>query len=221
MIQHHLHIAGVEVDLSWPAADIEKAINDKLDYFYQGLVTADYFEIDERTCQVVFHRNLPHEQYGIFDNCLGYLDCSMISGLSEKAFTLRPGDPDCKPVISPLLPWGPFIWYAPLDSFIRLWKRQNEVLIGEIISRIKIETTGSDVTVVVKYPRKKGCKYDDDIADLEAELGDTLSNLRGQTLTFSLNDISQICQRPYIKKKSYMGLIGYLKKTYDIDLQIT
>ena len=28
------------------------------------------------------------------------------------------------------------------------------------------------------------------------------------------------CQRPYIKKKSYMGLIGFLKKTYDIELVI-
>ena len=37
----------------------------------------------------------------------------------------------------------------------------------------------------------------------------------------TLNDIGQVCQRPYIKKKSYMGLIGFLKKIYDIDLQIT
>ena len=218
MIKHHLHIAGVEVDLSAPVSDIEKTINDKLDFFYQGLVTADYQELDERSCQVVFSRNLPFEYHSALNGCLCYIDESIISGLSESSFVFNPGSSNEEPIIAPLLPWGN-CWFSPTPAFISLWKRQNEVLINEIISRVKITTTCSDIIVVVRFPRKKG-KYDDDVADLEAELGDSLGNLRGQALTFSLSDIGQICQRPYIKKKSYMGLIGYLKKTYDIELVI-
>jgi len=92
-------------------------------------------------------------------------------------------------------------------------------MVGEEIARVKFAAFGDEVVVTVKYPRDKG-KYNDDIADLEAEIGDTLENHRGQTLTYKLYDLGQIIQRPQVKVKSYMGLISYLKKTYDITLKI-
>ena len=47
MIEHKLHIGGVEVDLTQPAADIEKIINDNQQKVYLGYVTASYKEIDD------------------------------------------------------------------------------------------------------------------------------------------------------------------------------
>lgn len=75
------------------------------------------------------------------------------------------------------------------------------------------------VSVKVKYSWTKG-KYDDDIADLESEIG-PLEDHRGETLTFSLKRLGEVCERTYLKVKSYQGLKSYLKKTYDIELVIT
>ena len=63
-------------------------------------------------------------------------------------------------------------------------------------------------------------RYADDVHDLEMEIGDTLGNHRGETFSWPLWEMGEICARKYLKKKSYQGLIGYLKKTYDIDLNI-
>ena len=75
------------------------------------------------------------------------------------------------------------------------------------------------LTIMVKYSRTKG-KYDDDIADLEAELGGPLEDHRGETLSFTLKRLGEVCERTYIKKKSYQGLISFLKRMYDIKLEI-
>ena len=63
-------------------------------------------------------------------------------------------------------------------------------------------------------------RYADDVHDLEMEIGDTLGNHRGETFSWPLWEMGEICARKYLKKKSYQGLIGYLKKTYDINLDI-
>ena len=63
------------------------------------------------------------------------------------------------------------------------------------------------------------CFFDDDIADLEAELG-PLDERRGETIDLSLKELGEICERTQIKTKSYMGLRSYLLKTYDITLNI-
>ena len=84
---------------------------------------------------------------------------------------------------------------------------------------MKIQTNTDAVIITIKYPNTKS-KYFDDIQDMEAELGDTLDNHRGETLTYKLGKLGQICERTYIKTKSYRGLKSYLKKKYDINLEI-
>ena len=220
MINHKLHITGVEVDLSRPVEEVIATINASLERFYPGgLVTVQsYKELDEHTCEIKLARNLPFNySYGLGGDCLCYIDESIISGVAEKYFTLD-FTGKTSPVVAPLIPWGD-AWYSPKQSFGAFFRTLNETLVGEKISRVKFLSSTTDLTITIKYPRSKG-KYDDDVADLEAELGGTLDGHRGEKLSFKLYDLGQICQRPQVKAKSYMGLKTYLKKTYDIDLEI-
>lgn len=219
-MKHKLHLTGVAVDLSAPSADILAVLQKSLDRFYPNqLVKADsYTEIDERTLEIVFVRHLPYEYCSILNGCISYIDASMLSGFPEEDFEFNPGSTK-EPVIKTLLPWGQ-CWFVPIASFTSLMKQTNETFLGEIISRMQVDISMDKVSVKVKYPRTKG-KYDDDIADLETELGGPLEDHRGETLTFSLKRLGEVCERTYIKKKSYQGLTSYLKRTYDIRLEIT
>ena len=99
----------------------------------------------------------------------------------------------------------------------------NEKYAGEKIQRITIDITNTALTVRVKYPRTvigNQKRYADDVHDLELELGRPLQDFKGETLEWPLHELGEICARKYLKKKSYQGLIGYLKKTYDINLDI-
>lgn len=216
-MNHKLHIGGVDVDLSLPAAEIEDTINKKQQQIYLGLVVAEYKEVDERTAEITFHRNLPFNYYGNISKCLGHIDCGIISGLPEDCFMFDYTGQK-KPLVAPLLPMGE-VWYTPDTAFGNFYKQFVKTMVGEEISRVKVLALSDKVKVTIKFPRLKG-KYGDDVADLEAEIGDALGNHRGQTLTYKLYDLGQIIQRPQVKVKSYMGLISYLKKTYDITLKI-
>lgn len=219
MINHKLYIAGATLDLGLPAAEITAAINEALAPCYPGgIVTADYCEVDPRTAMVTFHRELPYDHYGVYNGCLGYIDESIISGIIESAFVLSP-DNKQKPVISPLLPWGRFIWYSPKAIFGNLFRKINEIKVSEKLSRVRFNAGPESVEVIVKYPRPQN-KYIDDIEDLEAEIG-PLAGHKGETLTYTLKQLADIVEREHVKKKSYMGLISYLRKTYDITLEIT
>lgn len=218
-MRHKLHITGVEVDLSLPSADILATIQASLDRFYNQLVKADSFtEKDERTIEIVFVRNLPYEYCNVVNSCISYIDASIVSGLPEDSFEFNPVS-GTQPIIGPLIPWGE-CWFVPISSFNNLLKQMNETLLGETISRMQVVIFVDRIIVKVKYPRDKG-KYDDDVADLESELGGPLEDHRGETLKYSLKQFSDICERTYIKKKSYLGLISYLKKTFDIKLELT
>ena len=218
-MKHKLHLTGMEVNLSLPAADILAALQKSLDRFYpDSLVKATvYEELDERTCKITFTRNLPFDYYLGLSGCIGYIDASILSGFPEDSFTFNPGSKNT-PIISTLIPWGQ-CWYVPTAAFISLMKQLNEKMLGENISRMKISSGVDKIEVLVKFSRDKG-KYDDDIADLETELGGPLEDHRGETLKYSLKQLSDICERTYSKKKSYQGLTSYLKKTYDIKLEI-
>lgn len=217
MIKHKLHIGGVEVDLSQPATDIERIINDNQQKVYLGYVTASYKEIDPLTAEISFHRELPFDYYGNISKCLGHIDCAIISGLTEDCFKFD-FTGQTKPLVAPLLPLG-HAWYTPMNTFGAFYRQFNKTMVGEDIARVKFAAYGDEVVVTVKYPRDKG-KFDDDVADLVAEIGDSLENHRGETLSFKLYDLGQICQRPQVKNKAYMGLQSYLRKTYDITLNI-
>ena len=63
-------------------------------------------------------------------------------------------------------------------------------------------------------------KFKNDIKALEERAGN-LEELRGETLELDLQELNTICPRTFVKAKSYMGLVGYLKKAYGIELKIT
>ena len=218
-MKHKLHLTGVEVDLSIPVADILDALQKSLDRFYpDSLVKATgYEELDERTAQITFTRNLPFDYCCALSGCLGYIDASILSGMPESEFVFDPTSKNA-PIIKTLIPWGR-CWYVPTAAFVSLMKQLNETFLGEKISRMKISAGVDKIEIQVKFSRDKG-KYDDDIADLEAELGGPLEDHRGETLKYSLKQLSDICERTYPKKKSYQGLTSYLKKSYNIILEI-
>lgn len=219
MIKKKLHIGGVELDLTLPKTEIEAKLNENQEKCYPGgLVVASYREIDSRTAEVVFTRELPNDYVsGLGPQTICHVDAAIITGLPEYCFK---GDylGEHKPVVAPLLPWYK-AWYVPTPTLVSFIRAFNMTMCKEQISRVKIAVTTSDITVQIKYPRAKN-RYEDDIADLEAELGGPLTNHRGETLQYTLCEIGQIIERTYIKKKAYMGLIGYLAKTYDITLEI-
>lgn len=217
MIKHKIHIGGSEVDLALSAAEIEAVINEKLDKCYLGLVKVSYKEIDERTAEFTFHRDLPYDYYGVLNGCIGQIDAAIVSGLLESCFSIDLTGKN-KPVCAPIIPWGK-TWFVPDAAFNSFYRQFVETMTGEKLARVRTLTLSDKIILTVKYPRDKG-KYDDDIADLEAELGDTLESHRGETLEFKLYDLGQICQRPQVKVKSYMGLKSYLLKTYEITLKI-
>lgn len=219
-MKHIIHLTGVEIDLSLPATVILAALQKSLDRFYpDSLVKAvGYEEPDERTCKITFTRNLPFDYCCALSGCIGYIDASILSGFPEDSFTFNPGSKDT-PIISTLIPCGQ-CWYVPTAAFVSLMKQLNEKMPGENISRMKISAGLDKIEIMVKYSRTKG-KYDDDIADLETELGGPLEDHRGETLSFTLKRLGEVCERTYLKKKSYQGLASYLKRKYDIKLEIT
>ena len=62
--------------------------------------------------------------------------------------------------------------------------------------------------------------FKEDIKSLEEHCG-PLEELRGEVLEIDLQELNTICPRVFVKAKSYMGLVGYLRKAYDIELKIT
>ena len=218
MIQKKLHIGGGGLDLTLPPNEIEEKLNQQQVKCYLNLVSASYKEIDDRTVEITFHRNLPFKYaYGLGGQCLCYIDAAIVSGLTEDCFKVDFSG-KTNPVCGPLIPWDD-AWYIPTAAFASFYRAFNETMVQEKISRVRIISDTDKLVVVVKYPRNKG-KYDDDIADLEAEIGEPLENRRGQTLTYSLYDLGQICQRSQVKTKSYQGLKSHLLKSYDITLNI-
>jgi hypothetical protein len=217
-MKHKLHLTGVEVDLSIPVADILAVLQKSLDRFYpDSLVKAtDYEELDERTAKFTLIRDLPFDYCSALSGCLGYIDASILSGMPESEFVFDPTSKNA-PIIKTLIPWGR-CWYVPTAAFVSLMKQLNETMLGEKISRMKIHVDTDKIEIQVKFSRDKG-KYDDDIADLESEIG-PLEGHRGETLTFTLKRLGEDCERTYLKAKSYQGLKSYLKKAYKIELEI-
>ena len=128
-MKHKLHLTGVEIDLSTPAADILAVLQKSLDRFYNQLVKADsYTELDERTLEITLIRHLPYEYCNIINGCISYIDASMLSGFPEEDFEFNPVS-GRMPVTGPLIPWGK-CWFVPIASFTSLMKQKNETLLG-------------------------------------------------------------------------------------------
>ena len=99
----------------------------------------------------------------------------------------------------------------------------------ETMEPIEIETEEPKPveTVKKKEPKPKkakaeaGGRYQDDLNHLVERFGGPLEDLRGETIEIELQDLNTICPRDFVKAKSYMGLVGFLKRTYEIELKIT
>ena len=87
------------------------------------------------------------------------------------------------------------------------------------MKKIAITTTTSTIKMVVEFDNSVPRRYRLDIVSLISRYGD-LDKMKGQTITTTLQDFSAICQRDNPKIASYDGLAKYLKKEYDITLDI-
>ena len=225
--KHFFDFSMGKIDCSLPEQDVVNMMQLLIDHAYMGnrVAVVKYFKVlDDDNCEFSI------ERYLTTDYCLacgpqfiGEHDESLLSGLETPYFSLKWGPTaTITPVVAPLIPMGS-AFYTPMSSFTTFWKRINEKYAGEKIQRITIDITTTALTVRVKYARSiagNQKRYADDVHDLEMEIGDALGNHRGETFSWPLWEMGEICARKYLKKKSYQGLIGYLKKTYDIDLNI-
>lgn len=64
-------------------------------------------------------------------------------------------------------------------------------------------------------------KYATDIEGLERGLNIKLEDMKGLEIEIPLQELNKYCPRDFVKAKSYMGLVGHLKRAYDVDLVIT
>lgn len=216
-----------KIDCSLPEEDVVAMMQLLIDHAYMGnrVAVVKYFKVlDDDNCEFSIERYLTTDYcLACGEQFIGEHDEALLSGLETPYFCLKWG-PTAKitPVVAPLIPMGN-VFYAPISSFTTFWKMINEKYAGEKIQRITIDITNTALTVRVKYPRTvtgNQKRYADDVHDLELELGRPLQDFKGETLEWPLHELGEICARKYLKKKSYQGLIGYLKKTYDIDLNI-
>lgn len=225
--KHYFDFSMGKIDCSLPEQDVVNMMQLLIDHAYMGnrVAVVKYFKVlDDDNCEFSI------ERYLTTDYCLacgpqfiGEHDESLLSGLETPYFSLKWGPTaTITPVVAPLIPMGS-AFYTPMTSFTTFWKRINEKYAGEKIQRITIDITTTALTVRVKYARTvtgNQKRYADDIHDLEMEIGDSLTNHRGETFEWPLQELGEICARKYLKRKSYDGLIGYLKKEFDIDLKI-
>lgn len=155
----------------------------------------------------LFMANNPHfrgEQGSVFIHTL--------DGVMEA----RPGDFIVKGIKGDIYP-------CKADAF---WKTYEEILPEK---KEKRETPPPTITSEPKPPlEKKEKKIASEIpdrfkSDIEAlvERTGSLEELNGEVLEIDLQELNKICPRVFVKTKSYMGLIGYLKKAYNIELKIT
>lgn len=84
-----------------------------------------------------------------------------------------------------------------------------------------VETPKKKAPKPKKSGVESGGRYQEDLEHLEGRFGGPLDELRGETIEIELQDLNTICPRDFVKAKSYMGLVGFLKRTYDIELKIT
>ena len=72
-----------------------------------------------------------------------------------------------------------------------------------------------------KKPVAVTTKYSTDIEGLEEGLGIKLKDMDGLEIEIPLQELNKYCPRDFVKAKSYMGLVGHLKRAYGVDLIIT
>jgi hypothetical protein len=142
----------------------------------------------------------------------------------------RPGDFIVKGVTGEVFPCKPNIFWKTYEEILPDIELKSEVKEEQPKEEPKKEEVAvkpeNPVEKPKKSPEKKKAtgeipdKFKEDIKSLEEHCG-PLDELKGDVLEIDLQELNKICPRVFVKAKSYMGLVGYLKKAYEIELRIT
>lgn len=184
-----------------------------LDYYGDTVKVVSVKDLGKDDLEIKVERALIG-QYFLQGGWINYIDESIITGLSDKAFIPGP-----KQLLFPIIPYGD-AFFSPDEEFYKLYKRQIKVFTNEIIEDVAIVSTPLDITITVRYKDTTPKRYKQDIYDLEKKYGN-IWLLRGQTIKTTLQDFSQICTRDQPKVSAYRGLKNFLLDTYDITLELT
>ena len=214
-IKHNIIFSGSNsISLDRDDQIIMDEMNKNLKRFYFDLVkVVSLNQINTDTVEIVIDRELPltHLQSGL----LNYIDESIISGMGESSFVLPYS---ANPVIAPILPLGR-CFFSPDKEFYKLYIHLNKICTGETVKRVAITATTTTIKMTVEFESSIPRRYRLDVMSLTAKYGD-LGQLKGQTISTTLQDFSTICQRDNPKIASYNGLGKFLKSEYDITLEI-
>lgn len=222
---HHLFFSMGKINCSLPEQDVVDRMQLLIDHAYQGnrIAAVKYFKVlDADNCEFAIERYMDRDHcLAIGHDFIGEYDEALLTGLEPCYFSLFPGS-KITPVVAPLIPMGQ-AFYTPKECFTQFWKGLNKGHAGKKIQRIRIDLALDEVVVHVKYPRSVSnpTRYADDVYDLELELNSPLSFFSGQTISWQLWEMGEICYRKHVWKKSYKGLQDHLKKQYNITLEIT
>jgi hypothetical protein len=165
-----------------------------------------------------------------------------IHTLDGEVAEARPGDFIVKEVRGEVYPCKPKLFWETYEEILPEEPKKEEPKVEPKVEQAKATfpeepkdhlehleegAPSRDETVLeskpAPKPRKIGEvpeKFKNDIKALEERAGN-LEELKGETLELDLQELNTICPRTFVKAKSYMGLVGYLKKAYGIELKIT
>lgn len=215
-MKHRIILSGSQaLDLSQPIQAIIKEMNDNLDRFYFGLAQVKSIkEIDQDTIEITINREV--EQKHLQPGFISFIDESIITGMNESVFVPY----NKEQAIFPIIPIGG-CYFSPDKEFIKLYKHLINMCTGEVVKRMEIKPSISELVVTVEFDsiNKTPKRYQQDITNLCAKFGD-LNALKGQTIEMSLKEMASTCFRDNPKVSSYTGLLNYLKKTYDLTVNI-
>jgi hypothetical protein len=142
----------------------------------------------------------------------------------EGVIEARPGDFIVKGMTGEVFPCKPEIFWKTYEEILP--ESESKPKVKEEPKKDEIIEPEKPVEKPKKSPEKKKTtggipdKFKEDIKSLEEHCG-PLEELRGEVLEIDLQELNTICPRVFVKAKSYMGLVGYLRKAYDIELKIT
>ena len=217
-MKHKIILSGSKpVSLDQPKQAINNELNENFDRFYFGLVKVkDIKELNQDTIEITISRKVEFEH--LQPGFVSFIDESIITGMNESVFVPY----NKEQAIFPIIPIGG-CYFSPDKEFIKLYKHLINICTGEVVKRLDIKASLSELVVMVEYDTQNNIppkRYQQDITNLTAKFGDFYA-LKGQTIDLTLKEMSAICFRDNPKVSSYDGLRKYLKTTYDIDLNIT
>lgn len=155
----------------------------------------------------LFMANNPHfrgEQGSVFIHTL--------DGVMEA----RPGDFIVKGIKGDIYPCKADVFWKTYEEILPEKKEKKETPPPTITSEPKLSPEKKEKKIASEIPDR----FKSDIEALVERTG-SLEELNGEVLEIDLQELNKICPRVFVKTKSYMGLIGYLKKVYNIELKIT